>query len=349
VGYYSRIVKEKYVLRELIVASTEILNMGYDVSGGLEDALDKAEQKIFALTNRHSSGQISSIKDLVNEAYAIIEKRDGSLVTGLSTGYRDLDSITCGLHAGEMIIVAGRPSMGKTSFALNIAENVALKDKKPVAIFSLEMSKHQLAERLLCSHSRIDSQRVRRGLLDEEHYQQLIESCSVLSEAPIYIDDTAGLTPLGLRAKARRLKSRYDIEAVFVDYLQLMDIGSGRSESRQQEITAISRYLKAMARELDVPVIVLSQLNREAESREGHRPRMSDIRESGSIEQDADVIMLLHREDYYHKNEEDYILDHKADVIIAKQRNGPTGMVEFMFNENLTRFENIASNINEPI
>ena len=220
-------------------------------------------------------------------------------------------------------------------------------EKIPVAIFSLEMGKQQLAERFLCSISEIDSQKVRRGLLSDSGYKKLANACAELSETPIYIDDTSVLTPLELRAKARRLKSKHDIRCILVDYLQLMHLGSGRNESRQQEITAISRYLKALARELNIPVIVLSQLNRSPEGREGHRPRMSDLRESGSIEQDADVIMLLHREDYYRRNEENYEPNNTAELIIAKQRNGPTGTVKLTFREKITRFEN-ASRVEEP-
>jgi replicative DNA helicase len=239
--------------------------------------------------------------------------------------------------------------MGKTSLALNIAEHIGVMEKTPVAIFSLEMGQQQLAERFLCSISGIESQKVRKGLLNDAHYKKLADACAELSETPIYIDDTSTLTPLELRAKARRLKSRHNIQCILVDYLQLMHLGSGRIESRQQEITAISRYLKALARELNIPVIVLSQLNRSPESREStqHRPRMSDLRESGSIEQDADVIMLLHRDDYYNKDKEGYEPNNTADLIIAKQRNGPTGTVKLVFREKITRFEN-ASRIEQP-
>jgi len=248
-----------------------------------------------------------------------------------------------------MIIVAGRPSMGKTSLALNVAEHIGLVEKQPVAVFSLEMGRQQLAERFLCSVGEVDSQKVRRGLLGEEHYSRLIEACGLLSEAPIYIDDTSTLTPLELRAKSRRLKSLYDIRCVIVDYLQLMHLGSGRVESRQQEITTISRYLKALARELNIPVMVLSQLNRSPEGRVGHRPMMSDLRESGSIEQDADVVMLLHRKDYYHRGEKEYEPDNTADIIIAKQRNGPTGNVGLVFREKFTRFENAAQTSRQEV
>jgi replicative DNA helicase len=340
--YYARIIRDKQMLRELISAASEILDSAHDISGDTDEKLDEAEQKIFAITNKKITGQASSIMDLVTRAYELIEKRQGHHVTGLGTGFFELDEMTCGLQNGEMIIVAGRPSMGKTAFALNIAEHIGAVERQPVAIFSLEMGRQQLAERFLCSNSRIESQLVRKGMLDTEHYQRLAESCGILGEAPIYIDDTPGLTPLQMRAKARRLKARHDIKCVLLDYMQLMSLGAGRIESRQQEITTISRYLKAMARELEVPVVVLSQLNRSPEGREGHRPRMSDLRESGSIEQDADVVMLLHREDYYHRGEENYQDSNTAEVIVAKQRNGPTGAVQLTFRDKITRFENLA-------
>jgi replicative DNA helicase len=342
VMYYTNIVKDKMLLRETIAAASEILEEAFDESGETDEKLDEAERKIFAITDKKISGSAVALKDLVSRAYELIEKREGSHVTGLATGYYELDEKTCGLQNGEMIVIAGRPSMGKTSLALNIAEYVGMVENVSIAIFSLETSRQQLAERFLCSASAIDAQQVRKGMLSTEDYQKLVESCGALSEAPIYIDDTAGLTPLELRAKARRLKSLYDIRAIFVDYLQLMHLGSGRVESRQQEIAVISRYIKALARELDIPVVILSQLNRSPEGREGHRPRMSDLRESGSIEQDADVVMLLHREDYYHRDTTDYVPDNKAELIIAKQRNGPTGSVELIFRDKFTRFENAS-------
>jgi replicative DNA helicase len=345
--YYARIVKDKQMLRELITAASEILDSAHDISGRTEEKLDSAEQKIFAITDRKITGQSAAIKDLVTRAYELIEKRSGHHVTGLATGFHEFDELTCGLQNGEMIVVAGRPSMGKTALALNVAEHIAVADRLPVAIFSLEMGRQQLAERFLCANSKTDSQLVRKGMLTTEHYQRLVESCGRLSEANIYIDDNAGITPLELRAKARRLKARHDIKCLFLDYLQLMGLGAGQVESRQQEITTISRYIKAMARELDIPVVVISQLNRAPEGREGHRPRMSDLRESGSIEQDADVVVLLHREDYYHRGEADYQDSNTAEVIIAKQRNGPTGTVQLTFLERCTRFEN-PSHAAEP-
>jgi len=342
VTYYADIVKDKMLLREMIVAATEILDEAYDQSGEAVEKLDEAERKIFAVTDKRISGSAMPLKDLVTRAYELIEQRHGSHVTGLPTGYYQLDEKTCGLQNGEMIVIAGRPSMGKTSLALNIAEHIAVVEQVPLAVFSLETSRQQLAERFLCSNSQIDAQSVRKGMLSTEDYQKLVESCGQLSESPIYIDDTSALTPLELRAKARRLKSLHDVRCVIVDYLQLMHSGLSRIESRQQEIALISRYIKALARELNIPVVVLSQLNRAPEGREGHRPRMSDLRESGSIEQDADVVMLLHREDYYHRTDSDYQTTNKADLIIAKQRNGPTGSVELVFRDRFTRFENAS-------
>lgn len=347
VMYYTKIIKDKQLLRELISAASEILDTAHDINGDTDEKLDHAEQRIFSITNQKITGQAAALKDLVTRAYETIENRTGHHVTGLATGYYELDEMTCGLQNGEMVIIAGRPSMGKTALALNIAEHIAVIEQQPVAIFSLEMGQQQLAERLLCSNSKIESQLVRKGMLSTEHYQKLITACGVLSEAQIYIDDTAGITPLEMRAKARRLKARYDIKCIVIDYLQLMSLGTSRVESRQQEITTISRYLKALARELSVPVVVLSQLNRSAESREGHKPRMSDLRESGSIEQDADVIMLLHRDDYYHRGDTEYQDTNLAEVIIAKQRNGPTGNVQLAFLEKYTRFENL-SHTEEP-
>ncbi|MFI4912401.1 MAG: replicative DNA helicase [Sedimentisphaeraceae bacterium JB056] len=345
VGYYCDIIKDNQLMRDLIGAATEILSDAYSFSGDIKDKLDNAERKVFDVTEKKMTGQASPINELLIEAFSQIEQRSGKDVTGLSTGYFNLDTMTSGLHGGEMIIIAGRPSMGKTSFAMNVAEHIGADEKTPVAIFSLEMSKVQLAERLLCSRGMVDSQAVRRGALDSATYQDLIHTSSELSEAPIFIDDTPGMTPLEIRAKARRLKAQHDIQCIVIDYLQLMSLG-GRVESRQAEISTISRQIKSLARELDVPVMILSQLNRAAEQREDHKPRMSDLRESGSIEQDADVILLLHREDYYHK-EPEYEPTNKAEVIIAKQRNGPTGTVELHFNGQFTRFDNLRHDMED--
>jgi replicative DNA helicase len=341
-AYYAKVVKDKMLLRELISTAGTILDNAYNQISEPHEVLDEAERKIFAVTDKNITGSPEAIKDLIVRSFELIANRQGSHLTGLSTGYYELDELTCGLQKGEMIIVAGRPSMGKTSLALNIAEHLGLVEKVPIAIFSLEMGRQQLAERFLCSISGLDSQKVRKGLLSDEHFKKLADACAELSEAHIYIDDTSTLTPIELLAKARRLKSRYKIQCIMVDYLQLMHLGSGRIESRQQEITTISRYLKTLARELDIPVVVLSQLNRNPEGREGNKPRMSDLRESGSIEQDADVVMLLHRDDYYNRNDENYTPNNTADLIIAKQRNGPTDSIKLTFMEKTTRFENAA-------
>jgi replicative DNA helicase len=358
VMYYAGIVKDKQLLRELAAAAGEILNDAFSGDGEPGEKLDEAERKIFSVTDKKVRGTAIGLKDLVTHAYEVIEKRKDNLVTGLATGFHLLDDLTCGLQNGEMIILAGRPSMGKTSFALNIAEYIGLIERTPIAIFSLEMGRQQLAERFLCSKSGIDAQRVRKGRLDTEQYEALVKACGELSEAPIYIDDTSLLTPLELRAKARRLKNQRDIQCIIVDYLQLMHLGTSRVESRQQEVTIMSRYLKALAGELNIPVVVLSQLNRAPEGREDHKPRMSDLRESGSIEQDADVVMLLHREDYYRRTERQEISEREgntvrssddgrieentAEIIIAKQRNGPTGSVALTFRKQIMRFENLS-------
>lgn len=336
--YYANIVREKAMLRELARTCAEVMQEACDEAGDVGEKLDLAEQKIFAVTEKKITGAAIPVKDLLTEVFEAIDARKGSHVTGLPTGFEELNQMLCGLQNGEMIIIAGRPSMGKTSFAMNIAEYIAAHECIPTVIFSLEMGRQQLVERILCSRSEVDSQLVRKGMLSTENLSRLQKAAGDLFEKPLFIDDTPGLTPMMIRAKCRRLKSQYGIAAVFIDYMQLMSVG-GYAESRQQEISTISRQLKALARELEVPVVVLSQLNRAAEGREGHRPRMSDLRESGSIEQDADVIMLLHREDYYHRGEQDYQETNTAEVIIAKQRNGPTGTVELIFDGRLTRFK----------
>jgi replicative DNA helicase len=340
--YYADIVKNKSLLRELIVAANDILTDAYAEGGEVSDKLDVAEQKIFAATETRSTSVAVPLRGLLHEAFEKIENRKGG-ITGLPTGFFELDGMLCGLQKGEMTIVAARPSMGKTSLALNIAEHIGADNDIPVVIFSLEMGKHQLVERLLCSRGHIDSQLVRNGTLNSDQFEKLTRTSGELFEKPIYIDDTPGISPLEIRAKCRRLKSQFDIQCVVIDYLQLMSMG-GRVESRQQEVSQMSRYLKSLARELDIPVIVLSQLNRASEGREGHRPRMSDLRDSGSIEQDADVVLLLHREDYYHRgeSEDEYTDNNEAEVIIAKQRNGPTGVVRLLFRGEYTRFENLS-------
>ena len=346
VEQYLQIVKDKQMMRELIAAAGEVLTEAFEDIGNAAERLDRAEQKIFNVTQKKVTGSAVSIKELLTEAFEAIDRREGHHVTGLPTGFAEIDDLTCGLQNGEMIVIAGRPSMGKTSFAMNIAEHIGADNNIPIAFFSLEMSRQQLAERMLCSRALMDSQIVRKGMISDSQYQELVHAASELSEKPIYVDDTPGITPLELRGKARRLRSRYGIKCVFIDYLQLMSMG-GRVESRQQEVSEISRYLKALARELEIPVVVLSQLNRSPEGREGHRPKMSDLRESGSIEQDADVVALLHREDYYHRGEPDYQETNSAEIIIAKQRNGPTDTLELNFNGMYTRFGNKAR-VHEP-
>ncbi len=337
-AYYARIVKDKSMLRDLAHACGQIINEACEEAGEVGEKLDEAEQRIFAITEKKIQGSAEPIKNLITQAFEAIEHRKGTDITGKPTGYMELDQMLCGLHNGEMIIMAGRPSMGKTSFALNVAEHMGADENLPIVVFSLEMSRQQLTERLLCSRSGVDAQLVRKGMLGADDMGKLTQAGGELFEKPIFIDDSPGLTPLMIRAKCRRLKSQYDIQAVFIDYLQLMSMG-GRVESRQQEISTISRYLKALARELNVPVVVLSQLNRGTESREGNRPKMSDLRESGSIEQDADVVILLHREDYYHRGDPEWEENNEAEVIIAKQRNGPVGTVKLIFDGRLTRFK----------
>jgi replicative DNA helicase len=339
--HYARIVRDKATMRRLIEAAGRILYDAYHSGEGAANQLDIAERMIFELAEGKSSEEAAQLKDLLQETFSRLEAHDGKSVTGVETGFFELDEMLNGMQAGEMLIVAARPSMGKTAFALNIAEHVAATNKQPVAVFSLEMSRQQLAQRLLCSRSGVDSHKLRRNMLSGDDFAKLSLTVGELSEAPLYIDDTPGLTLLQLRAKARRLAARHHVQAVFIDYLQLMS--QPGAESRQQEVSNISRGIKALARELSVPVVCLSQLNRSPEGREGHRPRMSDLRESGSIEQDADVVLMLHREDYYHKGEEEYQDTNVAEVIITKQRNGPTGMVKLQFNAGSTRFNNLSA------
>lgn len=341
--YYANILKEKKMLRDLIVTATNILNNAYDGAGEAKEKLDEAEREIFEITGKQIQGKIENLGTLIEQTYLAIADRETKYVTGIETGYYELDDMTCGLQNGEMIILAGRPSMGKTSLAMNIAENIGLKNKIPVGIVSLEMTKQNLAEKFLCSTSEVDQQGAKRGILGIKHFEKMLETAVEYSKAEIYIDDTASMTPLEFRAISRRMKRQYDIKCIILDYLQLMHLGR-RTESRQQEITEISRYIKALAKELQIPVLVISQLNRSPEGRAGHRPKMSDLRESGSIEQDADVVMLMHRDDYYHRGEAEYIEDNRAEVIIAKQRNGPTGSVHLIFREQYTRFENESHN-----
>ena len=338
VEYYANIVREKAIKRNLIEVAATIQKQSFEESTDTEHLLDASERAIFDITQRKFNTASTKLNEILKETFSRIENLHDrqSRLTGLSAGFYDLDDITCGLQPSELIIVAARPSMGKTSLVLNVVEHVGVVEKKPVVIFSLEMSAQQVAQNMLCSHARIDAHKLRMGFLDDKQWSDLSYGLGSLSEAPIFIDDTPGLTVLEMRAKARRLKAQYDIQLVAVDYLQLME--SSREENRQQEISVISRRLKSLARELKIPVIAVSQLNRSVESREGHRPRMSDLRESGSIEQDADVIVLLHRDNYYDPDK-----DNTAELIIAKQRNGPTGVVKLTFLSHFMRFESLAS------
>jgi replicative DNA helicase len=338
--FYANIVREKALLRQLIAASNEVLRDAYAPHEKAEIVLDKAEKRIFEIAQKKNTNAIVSMEAVLHEVYEMIEERGRR---GLESDFTEIDEMLNGMQNGELLIVAARPSMGKTAFAMNIVEAVAANHRMPAAIFSLEMSKQQLAQRMLCSRAAIDAQKVRKGMLQAEEFRKLAAVVVELSKAPIFVDDSPGLTILDLRAKARRLKQQHDIKLIMIDYMQLMD--NPGVESRQQQISEISRGIKAVARELNIPVIALSQLNRASEGRDGHRPRMSDLRESGSIEQDADVIMLLHREDYYRMSEPDFIPDNIAEVIIAKQRNGPTGTVKLTFDNKTTTFRNLAAPI----
>lgn len=335
VEYYAKIVREKGVKRNLIETAMKIQQEAYMDSIDSDTLLDKSERSIFEITQKKYLSKSSRLYDILKETFDRIDdlhdRKDR--LTGLSTGFYDLDDTTCGLQASELIIVAARPSMGKTSLALNILEHVGVKEGKASVLFSLEMSAQQIAQNMLCSHVKIDAYKMRRGLLKDTEWSKLTMAMGALSNAPIFIDDTPGLSILELRAKARRLKAQDDIQLIIVDYLQLLE--APQAESRQQEISFISRSLKSLARELEVPVIAVSQLNRSVESREGHKPRMSDLRESGSIEQDADVIILLHRDDYYNPEKN----TGEAEVNIAKQRNGPTGTIKLTFLSHYMRFE----------
>jgi replicative DNA helicase len=340
VEFYANVVREKAVKRHLIEVASNIQKQAFDESVETDHLLDASERAIFDVTQKKFEVSSTKLNEILKDTFSRIESLHDrqSRLTGLSTGFYDLDDLTCGLQPSELIIIAARPSMGKTSLALNMVEHVGIVEKKPVIVFSQEMSAQQVAQNMLCSHARIDAHKLRRGFLEDKQWSALSYGMGSLSEAPIFIDDVPGLTVLEVRAKARRLKAQYNIQMVVVDYLQLMEAPRG-IENRQQEISIISRGLKSLARELSIPVIAVSQLNRSVEAREGHRPRMSDLRESGSIEQDADVVVLLHRDKYYDPEKD----DDTAELIIAKQRNGPTGVVKLTFLSHFMRFESLAS------
>ena len=346
VEHHARIVLERYLMRKLIEESAAIAKDCYDATEDVYEIIDHSEQRIFGLSENRLRKTFQHIAPIMHDAFETIEsfhERKG-MVTGVATGYTKLDELTSGFQKAELIIVAGRPSMGKTAVSLNIARNVAVESKIPVGFFSLEMSNRQLALRLLCAEARVDAHGVRTGKLDDKEWQKLSMSAGALTEAPIYIDDTPGMGVLELRAKARRLKKEQDVGLIFIDYLQLMQ-GPKGAESRQQEISMISRSLKALAKELDVPVVALSQLSRAVEVRGGERrPMLSDLRESGAIEQDADVVLFIYRPEVYGKktDEQGNPLEGKAEVIIGKQRNGPVGTIHLNFIKRWARFENPA-------
>jgi replicative DNA helicase len=335
--YYAGIVRDKSSLRSLIRVSTEIIRDAYEAQDSTAEILDRAEKHFFEVTQKRVASQALPISEVLKETFDLIDSLhgDGSGVTGLSTGFYDLNEITNGFQPSELAILAGRPSMGKTTLALNILENIGVEQQRPAAFFSLEMSKQQVAQNLLCLMSGVDAHKMRKGMLEDSDWHKLSREAGRLSEAPIFIDDTPGLSTMELRAKARRLKAFQNIQLVVLDYLQLMEVYS-RAESRQQEISMISRMLKSLARELEIPVLALSQLSRAVEARESHRPRLSDLRESGAIEQDADLVMLMYREEYYKPEKEE--AKRKAEVIVAKQRNGPTGSVQLIFLKEFLKF-----------
>src|SRR5881628_1115375 len=352
VQYYLDIVRDKYILREIITAATESVRRAYEEQDEVNNLLDEVEQRIFAVGEDRFKGEMLSMKEQVMSTLESIEKlfENKGAITGVSTGFRDLDKLTSGLHSSEMIVIAARPSMGKTALAMNIAEHAAIEVKLPVAIFSLEMSAQQLVQRMLCSRARVNLAKTRDGFLAEADFPKLTHAASKLAEAKIFIDDSAGLSILELRAKARRLKAQQDVQLIIVDYLQLLRSTSRRAhDNRQLEISEISAGLKGLAKELKIPIIVVAQLNRQPEQRSGGKPRLSDLRESGSIEQDADLVGLLVRPEIYEEDEDARAEKAgEAELIIAKQRNGPVGEIALTFLKEFTRFEDRARRTSEP-
>jgi replicative DNA helicase len=342
VTYHAKIVEEKAQLRNLINAATEIAGIAYEDSEDVADVMDKAEKRILEVSARENGSTFVPLKEILLKTFSQIEQHsiNKGALTGLASGFVDLDRLTSGFQPSDLILVAARPSMGKTAFTLNIASYVAVRENKPVAFFSLEMSKEQLVQRMLCSEGAIDSQRLRVGELEDKDWTQLIDAADRLTTAPLFIDDTPGITVMELRSKARRLKAEHGLSLVVIDYLQLMQgRASKNGDNRQQEISEISRSLKALARELSVPVIALSQLSRSVESRQVKKPMLSDLRESGSLEQDADIVMFLYREDYYDPDTENKNI---TDVIIAKHRNGPIDTIQLFFQKEFTKFANLS-------
>ena len=337
---YIKIVEEKSILRKLIKTATEIEGLGYAQNEEVDNVIDQAEKKIFDIMQNKNQKGYTPIKDVLVETFAELEKlyNQKQPVTGIATGFTDLDNRTAGLHNSDLILIAARPAMGKSAFALNIATNAAINEKVPVAIFNLEMSKTQLVNRMLCSEAMVDSNKVRTGKIDEEDWIKLATALGPLSEAPIYIDDTPGISISEIRAKCRKLKLEKNIGLVVIDYLQLIQGSGKKNSSREQEISEISRSLKIIAKELDVPVIALSQLSRESEKRQDHKPMLSDLRESGAIEQDADLVMFIYRDDYYNQDAEKKNI---AEIILAKHRAGATGTIELLWMGSYTKFANL--------
>ncbi len=348
IEYHTRILRDKSVLRSLIDSATEIIQDAYEAPAGeVDDALDRAESRIFQIAQASKRQGFVWIKEILWPTFERIEElqRTPGAVTGVASGYGDLDNMTAGFQAGDLVVIAGRPSMGKTSLALNIAQHAAIDGEVPVAVFSLEMSKEALVQRLLCAEGRVDSGRLRRGRLQDDEYTRLATAAGHLNTAPIWIDDTPAINPLELRAKARRLAADIDLGMIVVDYMQLMT-GPRNVENRQQEISAISRSLKAIAKELNIPVLALSQLSRQPEQRTDKRPLLADLRESGAIEQDADLVLFVYREEAYRKDSDKFdesgeSIEGKAELIIGKQRNGPTGTVNLFFHKSYTLFESV--------
>lgn len=341
-SHYAKIVADHAIRRRAVDALSKSLHMAHEQREvPVEDVMDQIESEIFAVASKAMTGAANEPTTIAAEVQRMFDLLNSDdRVAGISTGFIDLDNMTSGLQPGDMIIVAARPSMGKTAFATNLAQNIAIDQQKPVAIFSLEMSRQALTERILSSRSGVDSMKIRRRMLSESNHKDLIIASKDIGDSPMLIDDTSGLTPSTLRAKARRLHSRHGLKAIMIDYIQLMH--EPRHESRQVEVSSISRQIKALARELNVPIICLSQLNRMAETRADHKPQLSDLRESGSIEQDADVVMMLHRKDYYHKSDPNHQATGTTELIINKQRMGPCGVVNLQFDDKTTTFKSSA-------
>jgi len=340
VEYHARIVAEKSVMRMLINSSAQIAAMCFENAQDVDDLLDEAERMIFAISQRKVRQSFASIRDVLISTFKRIDELRGEKggITGVPSGFRDLDLLTAGFQPSDLIIIAARPSMGKTTFCLNIAQHAAIAKRIPVAFFSLEMSKEQLVTRMLCAEAQVNAHRVRTGYMQDEDWRKLAQAAGPLAAAPIFIDDTPGISVMEMRAKARRLKAEHGLGLIIIDYLQLMT-GRSRSENRQQEISDISRSLKALARELEVPVIALSQLSRAVEQRTSKRPMLSDLRESGALEQDADVVAFIYRDDYYNEDSDEKNI---AEIIVAKQRNGPVDTVKLYFHKEFTKFSNLA-------